>query len=245
MLSFVLCDDNLNILNKLSKMLENLFIKHNIDASVTYTSDKAEDIYTYVQNNHTDVIILDINLKSNVSGIDLAEKIRKNNKDIYIIFSTAHLEYSLIAYSVKTFDYLPKPITMERLEVTLLRLLEDREKSTKNFIHIDNKTVIDENEIDYIKRDGMKLIFYTDKRTYETYSSFNKVKNILPDNFVRCHKSYIANINNIYDIKSNTNTILFNNNNSCYIGPKYKNNIMEVFKHGNSTNNLDGVNNTE
>lgn len=245
MLSFVLCDDNLNILNKLSKMLETLFIKHNVDASVEFTSDKADEIYNYVKNNHVDVLILDINLKSKISGIDLAEKIRKDNKSIYIIFSTAHLEYSLVAYSVKTFDYLPKPIAIERLEVTLLRLLEDRELFNKNFIHIDNKTVIDESEINYIKRDGMKLIFHTDKRTYETYSSFNKLKSLLPDNFVRCHKSYIANINNIQDIQSNTNTILFNNNIPCYIGPKYKNNLMEVFNHGNFSNNLDSIDYTK
>ena len=64
-------------------------------------------------------------------------KIRKRNKKVYLIFSTGHLEYSLVAYSVKTFDYLPKPITLERLEVTLKRLLDDlSNSSSKKFIKL-------------------------------------------------------------------------------------------------------------
>lgn len=246
MLNFVLCDDNLNIVKKLKEMLEILFVKNDIDAKVTFFSDNPMDIINYEKENIIDVLILDINLNSNISGIDLAKKIRKNNKNVYIIFSTGHLEYSLLAYSVKTFDYLPKPITLERLEVTLNRLLEDlNNPPSKSFIKINNKTIINEKEINYIKKDGMKLIFCTRTGNYETYSSFNKIENILPENFVRCHKSYIANTNTIQNININNNTILFDNDLYCDIGPKYKNNLMEVFKHGNFSNNLDSINNGE
>ncbi len=245
MLNFVLCDDNLNIVNKMKEMLEILFTKHDIEAKVTFTSDNATNILDFIQRHQVDVIILDINLNSNISGIDLAKKIRENNKNIYIIFSTGHLEYSLIAYSVKTFDYLPKPITMERLETTLNRLLDDIQFSNKKFIYINNKTIVNQSEINYIKKDGMKLVFCTSSQNYETYNSFNKIQNILPGNFVRCHKSYIANTDNILNINTNKNTIDFQNHLSCEIGPKYKNNLMEVFKHGNISNNLDSINNRE
>ena len=244
MLNFVLCDDNLNIVNKLKEMLEMLFLKNDIDAKVGFYSDKPEKILEYEKENIVDVLILDINLNSNISGIDLAKEIRKHNRKVYLIFLTGHLEYSLIAYSVKTFDYLPKPITLERLEVTLNRLLDDfSNNSNKKFIKVNSKTLINEAEINYIKKDGMKLIFCTGKKNYETYSSFNKIESLLPDNFVRCHKSYIANTNTIQNININNNTILFNNDLSCDIGPKYKNNLMEVFKHGNISNNLDSINN--
>ena len=43
----------------------------------------------------------------------------------------------------------------------------------------------------------MKLVFHTECNDYEVYSSFNKIQDYLPSNFVRCHKSYIANINKI------------------------------------------------
>ena len=243
MLNFVICDDNLNIVNKLKEMLEILFIKNDISAKVGFCTDKPEEVLKYEKENTVDVLILDINLNSKMSGIDLAQAIRKNNKNVYIIFSTGHLEYTLIAYSVKTFDYLPKPITLERLEVTIKRLLEDLNTSThKNFIKLNSKTIINEKDINYIKKDGMKLIFCTCSGNYETYSSFNKIENLLPNNFVRCHKSYIANTDSIQNINTNENTIFFNNDQSCDIGPKYKNNLMEVFKYGNFSNNLDSIN---
>lgn len=244
MLNFVLCDDNLNIVKKLKEMLEILFVKNDIDAKIGLFTDNPQKVLEYEKNNIVDVLILDINLNSNISGIELAQEIRKRNKKVYLIFSTGHLEYSLIAYSVKTFDYLPKPITLDRLEVTLNRLLDDLyNNSSKKFIKLNNKTIINENEINYIKKDGMKLIFCTGTGNYETYSSFTQIEPVLPSNFVRCHKSYIANTNTIQNINSNSNKIFFDNNQSCDIGPKYKNNLMGVFKHGNIANNLDSINN--
>ena len=207
MLNFVLCDDNEIIVAKLSKMLESIFIKNNLSAEVGFTSTKYDEIIEYVSNNKVDVLLLDIELKAKMSGLEVANLIRKENKTIYIIFTTGHLEYGLVAYKCKTFDFLSKPITLERLEDTVLRLFEDMSLKPK--------------------------IFYTDSREYESYSSFNKISNLLPENFVRCHKSYIANIHKISDLQISSNTILFGNstNCKCFIGPKYKNNFMEVLRH--------------
>ena len=243
MLNFAICDDNSAILDRLSKMLESIFINNNIDAKIGLKSLSASEIIKYLENNKVDVLILDINLKSETTGCDIANMVRKKNKDVYIIFTTAHLEYALLAYKYKTFDYLPKPIAKERLEETILRLVDDMKHTPSKFIRLNNnKTIINQDEVNYIKRDGMKLVFCTDNRTYETYSSFNKLEGCLPENFVRCHKSYIVNVKNISDINSNKNTIFFSHNKTCSIGAKYKNKILEVLKNGNSTNNLERTN---
>ena len=229
MLNFVICDDNLNILNKLSKMLENIFIENDYAAEVTLATDSTEKILDHICMNKTDVAILDINLKSKKTGLELAEAIREKNKNIYIIFTTAHLEFAMVAYKFKTFDYIAKPITQERLEETIKRLFNDVYSTPKKYLKIDNKnTIIDQAEINYIKRDGMKLVFCTDARDYEIYSSFNKIQHTLPKNFVRCHKSYIANIDKISNVEPVECRIIFNNNSSCDIGPKYKEEILEV-----------------
>ena len=246
MLNFVICDDNPAILNKLSRMLESIFINNSIDAEIGLKALTASDVINYMEHNKVDVLILDINLKSETTGCDIANMVRKKNKDVYIIFTTGHLEYALIAYKYKTFDYLPKPIIDEKLEETILRLIEDIKRTPSKFIRLNNnKTIINQDEVNYIKKDGMKLVFCTNSRTYETYSSFNKIESCLPDNFVRCHKSFIVNTKNITDINSNKNTILFSPNEACSIGAKYKNKILEVFKNGNSTNNLELFNNGE
>ena len=173
-------------------------------------------------------------MKSQKTGLDLAEEIRKKNKNVYLIFTTGHLEYAMIAYKYKTFDYLAKPITYERLEDTVKRLFDDIYGLPKRYIKIDNKnTLVDETQIQYIKRDGMKLNFHTSSRDYESYSSFNKMQDKLPDNFVRCHKSYIVNLDNIKNVDPVALTVYFDHDTFCSIGPKYKKEFMEVVKnHG-------------
>lgn len=231
MLNFVICDDNLNILNKLSQILESIFIKHNYDAKIGLKTDNIQKLLEYVNESKTDVLFLDINLKSNTNGLDIASKIRERNKDTYFIFTTAHLEYAMIAYKFKTFDYLAKPITSDRLEETIVRLFDDINGRPKKFIKIDNKqTIIDANEILYIKRNGMKILFHTKTRDYEIYSSFNKIQDILPENFKRCHKSFIVNIEQIENLDPVANLIYFNNKSTCFVGPKYKEDLMKELK---------------
>ena len=229
MLNFVICDDNQNMLNKLSKMFDTIFISNNIDASVVFQSTDPAEILDFANSHNVDVFILDIQLKSKMSGLELAEKVREFNKNCYIIFTTGHLEYSLVAYKLKTFDYLAKPITLERLEETVLRLVDDINGQPKKYLKIDSKnTLVDENEILYIKREGMKLIYHTASKDYEAYSSFAKMEELLPKNFVRCHKSFVINLNKIVHLEPVSNTIYFTDDSSCELGPKYKKTILEV-----------------
>ena len=242
MLNFVVCDDNMHILDKISKILESIFIEHNFDANIIFKTTSANDVLSYIQNNYNkiDVLLLDINLKSEVSGLDIAKNLRKYNKNTYIIFTTGHLEYVMMAYKYKTFDYLPKPITFEKIEETVIRLFNDISNNSNKYLKLVSKNMlINEDDIYYIKKDGMRAIFISPDQTYEIYNSFSKIQNSLPSNFIRCHKSYIVNINKISDIRININKIYFKNNISCSIGPKYKNNLLEfINNHGNNTKYL-------
>ena len=123
-------------------------------------------------------------------------------------------------------------------------MFEDISGSKTEFVRLDNnKTIIKQDSILYIQKDNMKSIFYTDTREYETYSSFKTIMLQLPNSFVQCHKSYIVNIDKITGIDIPQNTILLSStgqDKKCYIGPKYKNNFMEVLNHGNFSNNLVG-----
>ena len=101
-------------------------------------------------------------------------------------------------------------------------------KVSKNFIKLDNKcTIIAEDDIEFIEKDGAKLIFHTQYRDYQIYSSFLKILDRLPSNFIRCHKSFVVNINYINTIDSSNNLVLFSNS-CCEIGPKYKKEFLEV-----------------
>lgn len=237
MLNFVLCDDNIGILHRLEKMLDGILIKNNLSGHIAFSANSPDKFISYITNNKFDVVILDIDLKSDISGMNLANMIRKFNKKAYIIFTTAHLEYCMVAYKYKTFDFLAKPITMERLEETLLRLYDDASVETKSFSKFNKKNcLINNNDIFFIQKHGKKAVFKTSGHDFELNASFSNILDQLPNNFIRCHKSYIVNLDKISCVQSN-NTIMFNENPNiqCYIGPKYEYLFTEVINNGTTT----------
>lgn len=231
MLHFVLCDDNIAVIEKLSKLLEKLFIMENIDAQVAYYSSNPNDTLNYILNNRVDVLMIDMQLGENITGIDIVKKLREKNKDSYVVCLSGYMDYVFEALKVKIFDYLLKPISYEKLRTCILRLISYEEKSNSVFIAFNNsKLKIKQDEINFIEKDRTKALIHTKCNIYETYTSLEKLKDYLPDNFKRCHKSFIINTTNIEEIDYTKNQITFNNNISCPIGLKYKDNLSEVMQ---------------
>lgn len=231
MLNFILCDDEIKMLDKLSVLFEKTFIKNDFDAQIVLKTSDYKEVLSFMNHNLVNVVVLDIEFKnSDLNGLDIANEIRKINKECYIIFITSHFEYLMKAYDYKTFAYLFKSaISVETLSNTLNRLFDDISGNSRKFLKIDNKgTFIDLADIQFIEKSGMKLIYHTLHGNFNTYNSFAKIEHNLPSNFARCHKSFIANVNNIVTISLTDNSIIFKNNEICYIGPKYKNSFMEV-----------------
>lgn len=231
MLNFIICDDEVHMLDKLSHLFEKTFIKNDFDAKIVLKTQDYQKVLSFMCTNQVNVVVLDIEFKnSKINGLNIAEEIRKINKDCYIIFITSHFEYIMEAYDYKTFAYLFKnSLSVDSLSDTLNRLFDDVSGYSTKFIKIDGKgNFIVLNDIQFIEKNGMKLIYHTSHKILETYNSFSKIEDKLPENFIRCHKSFIANINNIEHISLSNSVITFKNNEICYIGPKYKNSLMEV-----------------
>lgn len=231
MLNFIICDDEVHMLNKLCLLFEKTFLKNDFDAQIVLKTSNYKDVLSFMHTNVVNVVVLDIEFKnSKQNGLNIAEEIRKVNKSCYLIFITSHFEYLMEAFDYKTFAYLFKnALTVDLLSDTLTRLFNDISGNSRKFLKIDNKgTFVDLSDIQFIEKNGMKLIYHTSHTKYETYNSFSKIESKLPENFVRCHKSFIANINNIVHISLSNNCVVFKNNSVCYIGPKYKNCFMEM-----------------
>lgn len=231
MLNFVICDDSIQMINQLTLLFEKSFVKNDFDAKIVFKTQDYKELLSYISSNLVNVIVLDIEFKnSKFNGLDIANEIRKINKDCYIIFITSHFEYIVEAYDYKTFAYLFKnSLSVETLSNTLKRLFDDASGSSSKFIKVDGRgTFLDLNDIQFIEKNGMKLIYHTTHGSVDAYSSFSKLEEKLPKTFVRCHKSFVANINNISNISFTDSAITFKDNEVCYIGPKYKNCLMEV-----------------
>jgi len=234
MLRIAICDDNNSIRTKLINMVNLIMEKNNITGEVVFDSDNADEFYKYVLQNNVDVIFLDIELKSMQSGIDLAKKIREINKTINIIFSTAHIEYVLLAYKFKTFDYLVKPLSYEKLEECLLRLVKYISSDSLDSIKIKSGSttyVVIESEIIFIEKAKSKTHIYTSNEMIETNMNLEYFEKILPSNFVRTHKSYIVNINKVTKVDYVTNEVNMSNSYKCYLGRKFKKQFCDLFGH--------------
>ena len=59
MLNFIVCDDNINILERLSKMLETIFINHSLDANIVLQAAEGKPVIEFIANNAVDVLLLD------------------------------------------------------------------------------------------------------------------------------------------------------------------------------------------
>ena len=58
MIRFVICDDNLNILDKFSSILENIFIKHNYDAEIGLKTSDIDELLDYIKRYDDEVMII-------------------------------------------------------------------------------------------------------------------------------------------------------------------------------------------
>jgi DNA-binding LytR/AlgR family response regulator len=185
------------------------------------TFDNAISTFSFLRENHVDLIFLDIQMDE-FTGIQLLETIKDPP---YIILTTAFDEYALKAYELDVIDYLLKPIPFERfvkaVEKVYARFLKDSqaqgkttrmeisplqfEKPEYTFVKSGNKTIkMYFNKILYIE--GMRdyLQIHTEDSKIMTLLNFKTIQDLLdPQKFIRVHKSYIVAIDKINYIENN------------------------------------------
>jgi len=82
----------------------------------------------FAGNNQIDIAYLDINMPE-MSGIELAKKLKKLHPKINIVFTTGYDEYAVDAFSIQASDYLMKPIGTNEIADSLKHLRSPVEKS--------------------------------------------------------------------------------------------------------------------
>lgn len=130
-------------------------------------------------------------------GITLAKTIRKFVSRGVIIFTTALKEYVFDAFEVEAFDYICKPIDESRLQRALDRAFKKlREKENRSlFIQTINwcKSVkLD--DIYFCEVINRKIYLHTKNGVVEYYCKLEDIEKQLDYRFVRCHRSYIVNL---------------------------------------------------
>lgn len=127
MFKIVICDDELLQREELREYIYKVFeeVEEELELLIF---NSAEDVLKEKEVlKDTDIFILDIKMDE-VSGMDLAKIIRKENDISEIIFITSLVDYIQEGYIVRAYRYLLKPINYEELKNHLLSCINDINK---------------------------------------------------------------------------------------------------------------------
>lgn len=210
--SILVVEDDQNIAESLAEMLEIL------DHHVKGIASSYDEAISLLETKDIEIALIDIQLKGEQSGIDVAERI-KNNFKIPFIFTTAFADKETIklASEQSPYGYIVKPYGMKDINAGIEIAIQNH-RNVKQwheeegdfyqenlFVKSNSRLVrIDLNDILYIEAKGDYAVFKTDQKGYVVNSTFKNIESKMnPDTFIKVHRSYIININKVVDIEEN------------------------------------------
>ncbi len=204
--------------------------------------DNAEEAFKQIKVTPPDLVILDIDLAGEMTGIDLASKLKQEGK-IPFIFITALADFNTLekAKLAEPYAYLVKPVAPETLystiEITLhnasKRLsdsstISDDNLAIDDFIFVKNKKRLEKinlKDILWAEAYDVYTMIKTLNNQYLLSHSLKVVEEKFPSsNFIRSHRSYLVNKDKIDAIEEN-NLIIANT--PIPIGKTYKEGVMK------------------
>jgi LytTr DNA-binding domain./Response regulator receiver domain. len=195
-LKALLVDDEKPARDELKYLLEERHV-HVVGEAATYN-----EAVKKICELRPDVVFLDIELGGK-SGMDIANRIRQNANQPYIVFVTAYDEYAVKAFEVEATDYILKPFSEERLDTALSRIRERLQVHDVGKISVQqNKRfhLIDIDDIYYIYAEGRDVIIKTGGGEYRTSATLKEFEQRFGRQLLRTHKAYLVNVDRIKEI---------------------------------------------
>jgi len=200
-MKILIVDDEELARARLKRILGTLQIKEIDEAS---NADEAIEI---VKKSKYDVVFLDINMPQ-ISGLELGYELKYLDANISIIFQTAYEEHALKAFDIGAIDYLVKPYSIEQVKEAIARVQKIAEDRKGDDLRILSKTgesylLLKPEDIYYVKADLSEVIIRSEKGfSYYAQKISDLEEKLKPYNFVRVHRSYLVNINEIKEIQT-------------------------------------------
>src|SRR6266496_3819389 len=167
-----------------------------------------------IQQHEPDLIFLDIQMPK-INGFEMLELL---DQPPAVIFTTAFDEYAIKAFEAHAIDYLLKPFNKERFDKAIKKWMDQRnntqKEATQDLLETASQSPSQNQRI--VIKDGSKIkiipiqdVFYLEAaddyvkiHTKEGYFLKNKTMahfehSMDPQHFVRSHRSYIVNVQQI------------------------------------------------
>jgi DNA-binding LytR/AlgR family response regulator len=219
MVNVILADDEEPARAELKYLLESYD-----DINIVAEASDGEMAVSLCYEHKPDLVFMDIQMPA-LSGIEAAETLLNSGNPPYIIFVTAYDAYAIRAFELHAVDYLLKPIETVRLESSLDRIrkllgsgdetalsVKAMKEMLGGFMNNRNSriiTVCKDEKYYPVALEKIKYAYADDKKTYLVTAggkflyknTLHHLEDMLPDNFIRTHRSYIVNIHYIKDIE--------------------------------------------
>lgn len=229
MLNIFLCEDNDKQRAALAEIIEKIVLMEDFDLIFRCSSANPHEILKEAQNiSGTGLYFIDIDLKTDMNGLALAQQIRKSDPRGFIVFITTHSEmcYMTFTYKVEAMDFIIKDNwndMMNRIHQCVVdsyhryQSPNNREQKTFTITTRDKEYCIPlENILFFETSDNIhKLLLHATDRNIEFTGKIKDLKVKLDDRFYRCHRSYYINRDYIKEIDKKNHTIIMKNQEIC------------------------------
>ncbi len=191
---------------------------------VTEIIPRGEEVLFHVKENTPDIILMDINLKGKLDGIETAMLIQKEI-DIPIIYLTANTDDATFARAKPTrpYSFISKPFKQLDLKHALAlaseRILTEKsqpQNQPEKFV-LNDRIFVRHNEVMvkiiiadilYLEADRNYCQVFTKNSSYLLVNTLKNMEDKLPsEQFQRIHRSYIVNVNHVDEVAQNHITV--------------------------------------
>jgi DNA-binding LytR/AlgR family response regulator len=201
----LIVEDDMIIAANISLQLSNLGYE------VIGIESRGEEAVAHARLNPPDIILMDINLKGAINGIDAAHAIRRH-RDIPIVYLTANNDEATFTRAKETHPhaFISKPFSTLNLQRSIALVAEQLKEggSGNNGLQVmDDRIFVRHNgkmvkllleDILYIEADRNYCNIVTGKGHYLVVCTLKAIENELPDAyFIRVHRSYMVNISKL------------------------------------------------
>ena len=222
--------------------ISNLILIEGFDMKIVQaTSDPHQLLKEILTAENTGLFFLDIDLRSDMNGLTLAQRIRQIQPRCFIVFITSHSEMSFLTfqYKAEALDFIVKDSAehiKSKIHECLLDVNSKYTSSNNNVTRTftinqnDKRIVIDYNDIIFFETSNNihKIILHARKRVIEFTGQLKDIEQQLDYRFYRCHTSYIINKDNITDIDFKELLVHMNNGETCPVSVRKKKGLKKL-----------------
>lgn len=181
----------------LTEMINRWAEKENEQVTVGCYRSAEQFLFCMKDEPHYDLAFLDIQM-SKIDGLQLAQMIRKEDRLIFLVFTTALKKYAPKGYEVQAFRYMIKPLGEDQVFQALTeagRMIEDRKKEAVIVTRGDESRRIFKADIYYIEVDNHHIILHLKEEIIRFKAKLKEFETQFKEpQFCKCHRSYIVNL---------------------------------------------------